>query len=84
MIHNRAKDTMKAPTITNIVICGKILKRASREVRKWMKRRAALELVIGHLKPDNRHSRNALKGTQGNEANVVLASAGYNFAKLLT
>lgn len=68
---------------TNIVICGKIPKRATRAVRRWMKRRAAIEPIIGHLKSDNRLSRNYLKGTQGNEANVVLAAAGYNFAKLL-
>lgn len=68
---------------TRIVICGKIPKRASRAVRKWMKRRAAIEPIIGHLKSDNRLSRNYLKGTQGNEVNVVLAAAGYNLAKLL-
>lgn len=68
---------------TKIIICGKIPKRATRAARKWMKRRAAIEPIIGHLKTDNRLSRNYLKGTQGNEANVVLAAAGYNLAKLL-
>jgi len=48
-----------------------------------MKRRAAVEAVIGHLKSDHRLSRNYLKGDAGNQANVVLAAAGYNFAKLL-
>ena len=49
-----------------------------------MKRRAAIEPVIGHLKSDHRLSRNYLKGDEGNEANVIRAAAGYNLAKLLT
>ena len=48
-----------------------------------MKRRAAIEPMIGHLKSDNRLNRNYLKGVKGNQANVVLAAAGYNLAKLL-
>ena len=68
---------------TKIIICGRIPRRATRAVRKWMKRRAAIEPVIGHLKSDNRLNRNYLKGRQGNAANVTLAAAGYNFAKLL-
>ena len=48
-----------------------------------MKRRAAIEPTIGHLKSDHRLIRNYLKGVEGNQANVVLAAAGYNLAKLL-
>ena len=48
-----------------------------------MKRRAAIEPAIGRLKSDHRLSRNDLKGRQGNEADVILAAAGYNFDKLL-
>ncbi len=48
-----------------------------------MKRRTAIEPVIGHLKSDNRLNRNYLKAEYGNEADVVLAAAGYNLAKLL-
>lgn len=72
---------IKDSTAINIV--GRIPRRATRTTRKWMKRRAAIEPTIGHLKSDHRLSRNHLKGVEGNQANVVLAAAGYNLAKLL-
>jgi len=45
--------------------------------------RAAVELVIGHLKAEHRMGRNYLKGPEGNCINAVLAAAGYNFGLLL-
>ena len=68
---------------TKIHLVGKIPKRATRSLRKWMKRRAAVEPIIGHLKSDYRLNRNYLKGKAGDRANVVLAAAAYNMAKLL-
>ncbi len=62
---------------------GKIHKRATIALRKWMKRGAAVEPIIGHLKSDHRLNRNHLKGKAGDRANVVLAAAAYNMAKLL-
>jgi IS5 family transposase len=44
-----------------------------------MRRRAAVEPVIGHLKDDHRMRRNHLKGRDGDRINAVLAAAGYNF-----
>jgi IS5 family transposase len=43
-----------------------------------MRRRAAVEPVIGHLKAEHRMSRNYLKGPEGDRINAVLAAAGYN------
>ena len=48
-----------------------------------MKRRAAVEPVIGHLKADHRMNRNDLKGQDGDRINAVLAAAGFNFHLLL-
>lgn len=48
-----------------------------------MKRRAAVEPVLGHLKGEHRMGRNYLKGHDGDRANAVLAAAGYNFGLLL-
>jgi IS5 family transposase len=48
-----------------------------------MKRRAAVEPVIGHLKAEHRMGRNHLKGRHGDRANAVLAAAGFNFHLLL-
>ena len=60
-----------------------IPKRATRAVRRMLKRRAAVEPTIGHLKGDNRLSRNHLTGKAGDEINTLLAAAGYNLRKLL-
>ena len=68
---------------TQMRLVGKIPKKAIRAERKWMKRRASIEPTLGHLKSDHRLSRNHLKGRHGDRANVMLAVAGYNFAKLL-
>lgn len=51
---------------------------------RWIKRRAAIEPSIGHLKEDRRMERNRLKGTEGDKLNAVLSAAGMNFSKLLS
>ena len=51
--------------------------------KKRMKRRNAIEPIIGHLKSDNRLSRNYLRGTLGDIHNVLLAACGFNMRKLL-
>ena len=52
-------------------------------IRREMKRRAAVEPVIGHIKAEHRMDRNYLKGYAGDRANAALAAAGYNFHLLL-
>src|SRR6202021_3236346 len=52
-------------------------------IRREMRRRAAVEPVIGHLKDDHRMRRNHLKGRDGDRINAVLAAAGFNFSLLL-
>jgi IS5 family transposase len=51
------------------------------KARKRFRRRAAIEPVIGHLKQDYRLSRNYLKGSHGDMANVLLAATAFNLAK---
>jgi IS5 family transposase len=65
-----------------IHVAGKRRKNLSRSLQRWMKRRSAIEPMIGHLKSDNRLSRNYLKGKLGDEINVLLAGCGYNMRKL--
>ena len=55
----------------------------TRPIRREMKRRAAVEPVIGHVKAEHRMGRNYLKGRDGDRSNAVLAAAGYNFCLLL-
>ena len=50
---------------------------------KWMKRRAAVEPGIGHLKREHMMDRNRLKGKEGDMLNAIMSAAGMNFHKLL-
>jgi IS5 family transposase len=56
--------------------------RTPRPLWRWMKRRAAVEPSIGHLKTEHRLERNRLRGTCGDAINAVLAAAAMNFHKL--
>jgi len=58
-------------------------KRLSDEERKLLKRRQAIEPIIGHLKVDHRMDRCHLKGAQGDALHAVLCAAGYNIRWLL-
>lgn len=55
----------------------------ARNLWRWMKRRAAVEPGIGHLKQEHRMDRNRLKGDDGDCLNAILSAAGMNFRKLL-
>lgn len=66
-----------------IHIVKKGLRKKKDPIKKWMKRRSAVEADIGHLKNDNRMGKNYLLGKDGNEMNSILASAGFNLRKLL-
>jgi len=57
--------------------------RTPRSLWRWMKRRAAVEPSIGHLKNEHRLERNRLKGADGDAINAILAAAAINFHKLL-
>ena len=59
-------------------------RRMTPAIKREMRRRAAVEPVIGHIKNEHRMDRNYLAGTQGDAINAVLAAAGYNFRLLLT
>jgi transposase, IS5 family len=53
-------------------------------VKRQMRRRSAVEPVIGHAKSEHRMGRNYLAGLAGDAINAVLAAVGYNFRRLLT
>ena len=58
-------------------------KRLTDEERRLLKRRQAIEPIIGHLKADHRMDRCHLKGAQGDALHAVLCAAGYNIRWLL-
>ena len=70
------------PDRFKVWITGQV-RRVTRAIRREMRRRAAIEPVIGHVKAEHRMGRNYLKGRHGDRANAVLAAAGYNFSLLL-
>ncbi|MDH2399059.1 IS5 family transposase [Bradyrhizobium sp. SSUT18] len=69
------------PDRFKVWISGQV-RRVTKAIRREMRRRAAVEPVIGHLKDDHRMRRNHLKGRDGDRINAVLAAAGYNFSLL--
>lgn len=58
-------------------------KRLSDKQRRWLKRRQAVEPVIGHVKQDHGMQRCWLKGSEGDALHAVLCAAGYNLRWLL-
>jgi IS5 family transposase len=53
------------------------------KIKRELRRRSAVEPVIGHLKSGHRMDRNHLKGRTGDAANALLAAIGYNFRLLI-
>lgn len=51
-------------------------------VRREMRRRNAIEPVIGHMKEDGLLERNHLAGPEGDAINAILCAAGHNFRLL--
>ena len=51
-------------------------------IRREMRRRNAIEPVIGHLKDDGLLERNHLAGPEGDAINVILCAAGHNMRLL--
>ena len=52
-------------------------------IKRELRRRSAIEAVIGHMKTDAHLGRCYLKGRAGDAANAILTAAGYNLRLLL-
>jgi IS5 family transposase len=53
------------------------------QIKKELRRRSAIEAVIGHCKTDGHMARNFLKGRLGDQINAVMTAVGYNFRLIL-
>ena len=53
------------------------------QIKRQLRRRSAVEPVIGHLKAEHRMGRNYLAHRSGDAINAVLAAAGFNFSLLV-
>jgi IS5 family transposase len=58
-------------------------RRMTPAIKRQLRRRSAVEPVIGHLKAEHRMGRNYLWHRHGDAANAILAAAGYNFRRLI-
>lgn len=53
------------------------------QMKKELKRRSAVEPVIGHMKADGKLGRNYLLGELGDKINALLCGAGHNIRLIL-
>ena len=53
------------------------------QIRRELRRRSAIEAVIGHCKTDGHLDRNFLKGRGGDQINAVMSAVGYNLRLIL-
>ena len=55
----------------------------TRTIAKLLRRRSAIEPMIGHMKNDGRLTRSTLKGTEGDAIFAVLCGCGHNIRMIL-
>jgi IS5 family transposase len=65
------------------IYTSKQKRRVTPAIKREMRRRSAVEPVIGHLKEEHRMGRNYLAHRHGDTNNAVLAAVGYNFRRLI-
>ena len=53
------------------------------QIKKELRRRSAIEAVIGHCKTDGHLGQNFLKGRRGDQINAVMSALGYNLRLIL-
>jgi IS5 family transposase len=74
------KGTAHHPEDVSLYVSGR--KRLTRTWKAVLRRRSAIEPVIGHLKQDHRMERNHLQGRDGDRINALLTGCGFNLRKL--
>jgi len=53
------------------------------QIKRELRRRSAIEAVIGHCKTDGHLGRNFLKGRLGDRINAIMSAVGYNLRLIL-
>jgi transposase, IS5 family len=77
----RSQDNNAIPDVT-LIHRGRHAS-LTQEQRRWLKRRQAIEPVIGHTKHDHGMNRCWLKGSEGDALHAVLCAAGFNIRWLM-
>ena len=65
------------------IYTSKQKRRVTPQIKREMRRRSAVEPVIGYLKAEHRVDRNYLAFREGDANNAILAAVGYNFRRLI-
>jgi IS5 family transposase len=74
------KGTTHHPAGIAVYVSGR--KRLTRTLKALLRRRSAIEPVIGHLKGEHKLERNHLLGQEGDRINALLTGCGFNLRKL--
>ncbi len=74
------KGTTHHPAGVAVYVSGR--KRLTRTLKALLRRRSAIEPVIGHLKGEHKLERNHLLGHEGDRINALLTGCGFNLRKL--
>ena len=68
------------PSLLKVLLAGSA--QGTKAMNRWLKRRSAIEPVIGHVKHEHGLGRNYLQGQEGDRINAILAACGFNLRKL--
>ncbi|MDI9319920.1 MAG: transposase, partial [Phycisphaerales bacterium] len=79
----RGKNQINETTINIPKTFNQLSAYRQKNLRHQFRRRAAIEPVIGHLKTDHLLSHNFYKGIKGDEMNVLLSAAAFNFKRMI-
>ncbi len=69
-------------TDTQVFLSGQ-RRKVTPTIKREMKRRSAIEAVIGHQKTEGQLGRNRLRGILGDQINALMAAIGYNLRLIL-
>jgi len=75
------RGTKHWPEGKNVFLSGRRGLKAS--LKRWLRRRSAIEPIIGHVKHDHRMKRNYLMGKAGDQINAMLAASAFNLVKTM-
>jgi IS5 family transposase len=70
------------PSVPDVDVYISGQRRLTRWMKRFLKRRQAVEPIIGHMKHGHRMDRNHLLGWEGDRINAILAGCGFNMMKL--
>ena len=74
------RGTAHHPHGVEVLVAG--TRKLAGSLKRWLKRRSAIEAVIGHSKQEHALGRNYLQGKTGDRNNAILVGCGFNLRKL--